>query len=566
MVALGRQHLERAVGAVDLLAAAPAGQAAVDPPRIGEPAVVVQRHLAGLQRAVADGDAVAAAMEAGPAGIRDRLVDLDPEREVGLQELVGDVGERGPERVPVGAVSRRPAGNAAEADLVELVPLALTGIAGIHEVRAVGEAGRHHEVGRPLAEQAAEHVEDAPQRMGPGRERRGLQRLEQCSRRDPHVDMVVEAVVEHDLRIEHVDHVDADEHLEHFFVEEEVDRALGLRIGAVEIEDQHVAVAPHLAGHLVGAHAEPVVADVVLEIEGLVLADGVADQVQHGAPVALQQLVHRRDHGIDAEAVAELVDALLGEPDGGNQRVEVAPVPLRHAALVQDHLEDVFLQHVVLVDLDHRDDDAFLVDLVGIGRQAPRHLAADVGHVAEHRGVGDEPTVAIDRAQDQPVRRVADGAGAAVGIGGEEDVPLLDRAVILALEAVDEGAELADDHLAVGVGDHRELVVLLADSRRHGGAVEHGVHLVAGAAQRALDDVESDRIHLDRLEGRVVGLDDGDWHVAPPPTQWPTGLMMMLPYPSTTPTWPGRTSVVESISVTIAGPSILLPALSLTRS
>ena len=378
--------------------------------------------------------------------------------------------------------------------------------------------------------------------------------------------MVVEAVVEHDLRIEDVDHVNADEHLEHFFVEEEVDRAFRLRIGAVEVEHQDVAVAPHLAGHLVGAHAEAVVADVVLEVEGLVLAHGVADQVQHRAAVALQQLVHRGDHGIDAETIAELVNALLGEADGRDQRVEVAPVPLRHPALVQDHLEHVFLQLVVLVDLDDGDDDAFLVDLVGVGGQTPRHLAADIGHVAEHRGVGDEAAVAIDRAQDEPVRRMADGAGAAVGIGGEENIPLLDGAVVLALEAVDEGAELADDHLAVGVGDHRELVVLLADSRRHGGAVEHGVHLVAGAAQRALDDVESDRVHVDRLERRVVGLDDGDWHVASPPPQWPTGLMMMLPYPSTTPTWPGKISVVESISVTIAGPSIRLPAWSLPRS
>ena len=182
----------------------------------------------------------------------------------------------------------------------------------------------------------------------------------------------------------------------------------------------------------------------------------------------------------------------------------------------KDHLEHVFLQLVVLVNLDDRDDDAFLVDLVGIGRQAPRHLAADIGHVTEHRGVGDEAAVAIDRAQDEPVWRMADRASAAIGIGGEEDVSLLDGAVVLALEAVDEGAELADDHLAVGVRDHRELVVLLADSRRHGGAVEHGIHLVAGAAQRALDDVESDRVHVDRLEGRVVGLDDGDWHVASP--------------------------------------------------
>jgi hypothetical protein len=34
-------------------------------------------------------------------------------------------------------------------------------------------------------------------------------------------------------------------------------------------------------------------------------------------------------------------------------------------------------------------------------------------------------------------------------------------------EAVDERAELADDHLAVEIGDQRSLVVLFTNSRRH---------------------------------------------------------------------------------------------------
>ncbi len=61
----------------------------------------------------------------------------------------------------------------------------------------------------------------------------------------------------------------------------------------------------------------------------------------------------------------------------------------------------------------------------------------------------------------------------------------------------DVGAELADDHAALRVGDHRELVVLLPDHGAHGRAEEHGVHLEAGALQGSLDDVERDRIDLD---------------------------------------------------------------------
>jgi hypothetical protein len=62
---------------------------------------------------------------------------------------------------------------------------------------------------------------------------------------------------------------------------------------------------------------------------------------------------------------------------------------------------------------------------------------------------------------------------------------------------VDIGAELADDHPAPRVGDHRELVMLLPDHRAHRRPEEDGVHLVAGALQRALDDVEGDRVDVD---------------------------------------------------------------------
>ena len=69
-----------------------------------------------------------------------RLVFEDAQREIGLEEFVRHVGERGPQRMAVRTVARRAAGNAAEADLEELVPLALAVEARIHEVRAVGEA------------------------------------------------------------------------------------------------------------------------------------------------------------------------------------------------------------------------------------------------------------------------------------------------------------------------------------------------------------------------------------------------------------------------------------------
>ncbi len=99
---------------------------------------------------------------------------------------------------------------------------------------------------------------------------------------------------------------------------------------------------------------------------------------------------------------------------------------------------------------------------------------------------------------------MADGRAAGVGVRRQQDVTLLDGAVVAVQEVGDRQAELADDHLPVGVGDQGELVVLLADAGGQGGAEQHLVHLIAGVAQGVLDQVEGDDVDVDRGDRAVV--------------------------------------------------------------
>ena len=117
LVALGRQHLLGAVGAAQELRRALARLAAEHAPRPREPAVVVDRDLARLEVDVALLDPVAAAVQAGAAGVGDRRVAVDPQRIVGLEVLGRDVLEQRPPRVAVHPVADRPAGDAAVEDL-----------------------------------------------------------------------------------------------------------------------------------------------------------------------------------------------------------------------------------------------------------------------------------------------------------------------------------------------------------------------------------------------------------------------------------------------------------------
>jgi len=165
----------------------------------------VDGNLAIGQHAIADPQAVAAAMQAGATGVRQGLVAFDAQRKVGLDELVGHVGEARPQRVAIGAITGRTPRNTAEADLEQLEPFAVLVVARVHEVRRIREARSIHRVRRALAEQAAHHVEDASQRVGPAGQRGGEVRLQQRALRDAYFDQVVEAVVEQDRRVEEAD-------------------------------------------------------------------------------------------------------------------------------------------------------------------------------------------------------------------------------------------------------------------------------------------------------------------------------------------------------------------------
>ncbi len=125
VIELGGQQLLGAVLSDERLLAARTRLAAVDTPRVCQPSIVVYGDLSGLQEPVANAQAIAAAELAGAARVGERFIHLDAQREVALEKLVRHVGEGGPQRVAVGSVAERFARNAAEGDLVKLVPLAV---------------------------------------------------------------------------------------------------------------------------------------------------------------------------------------------------------------------------------------------------------------------------------------------------------------------------------------------------------------------------------------------------------------------------------------------------------
>ena len=276
----------------------------------------------------------------------------------------------------------------------------------------------------------------------------------------------------------------------------EVDRALGLVVGAGPVEDGDVALPVDRQRHLERAVAEAVVVDIVGEGDRLD-GDIFVDQDLHRLAGAVEQHVAGGDIGVAAEAVAEFAHAGRGRPAAGDQRHQVGAVHVRRARVVEHDVEHALVEHALLIDAHRRDPEAFLPDRPRVERHRARHLAADIDHVAEDRREAHQDALVEDRHHHAPVVVVRDGALAGIGIVPDEDVALVEVALELLNDCRDVGAELADDHAAAGVADHRELVVLLADDRRERDADHDAVHLGARVLQRVLDDVQGDRIDLD---------------------------------------------------------------------
>ena len=102
-----------------------------------------------------------------------------------------------------------------------------------------------------------------------------------------HFHEIVKAVVKHDLGIKHHDHINAAKHLEHFFVEIEVNGTDRLRISSFKIKDHLAFIAPHRALNTIRTHTEAIITNIVLKML-LLLGHGVFDQLRHSTLIARQ--------------------------------------------------------------------------------------------------------------------------------------------------------------------------------------------------------------------------------------------------------------------------------------
>ena len=191
------------------------------------------------------------------------------------------------------------------------------------------------------------------------------------------------------------------------------------------------------------------------------------------------------------EAIEQLQHAALAQPAAGQHRADVAPEDVGEARVAQEDAERLVVQHALAIDADGRDDDALVEDLGGVGRDAARAHAADVPEVAPGLREGDEPAAVEDGAAKTMSGECGDAAARAVAVVVPVEVAGTHGGGRVLLE--DDLGEVAEErhhraahHAPARIQDAGEVVVLLADERRHRGALDHRFHVRLGrrAARR----------------------------------------------------------------------------------
>ena len=353
-----------------------------------------------------------------------------------------------------------------------------------------------------------------------------------------------------------------------------VDRAGRLRIGAGEVERDAPVLLDHLERELVQLRiGDAVVLDVVFpdvfavgDLRQQLVAIDVAALVEDGLEAGLDRLA--------AEALEQRFHAPRAHHAGLDLAVEIGRQHLRHAGVALDDGEHRVVAHAFAVELDRRDREAFLEHGDGGARHRARHAAADVVVMAERLDVGDHLAVVEHRHGAAQVGQMADAAFGQIRVVHQEHVARphgLGRKVAhhrVRHRRIGAAGELA----AIAVEQADAIIVRLADHRAARGALDGVFDLGLDRIERALDDLQHDRI--DRLGGALrrdrpgVLVARGGHRRIHRLTSAGRRLERTISTPcgSTSRCWPGNTTVVEPNSSTTAGPSSRKPGSSEARS
>ena len=312
-----------------------------------------------------------------------------------------------------------------------------------------------------------------------------------------------------------------------------VDRAARLCVAAAEVGADRVAADLQFDPHpVVLALIDSVVVD--QEFAALRAGRQLGDLLPGAQLGVVHQLGAEFSQASDAVALHQPADPSGSDVDAGQHRADVPEDLFGCAAVGGDDVQHVPLRLAGELDRHGRQDQALVVHLGGVRRQASRGDPADVGHVQQRGGEERHAAVEAHRAEKHHVVGVD---AASVGVVEGEHVALahlVGREVAQkfgqrgsqARQVHQRGADRLRHQPAPAVEDRAGGVSALLDDGRKSAAHHTQAHFLGRGGERVLHDRKRDRIaEQARLRRatlhRTTPLRSGD-----PPRARPAGVRL----------------------------------------
>ena len=264
-----------------------------------------------------------------------------------------------------------------------------------------------------------------------------------------------------------------------------------------------------------GADMDVVGAVAIVVEKRLALVDAILPAGNDRPHQALGTVENGRDRRMRrrrAELGEQLSEPALADARRADHGREIAAEVAGMAHIEHDHLVDVLAPLALLVELQRRNADAFLVDLGGAGVVGAVRGAADVALVRAVDRPEGKTVVVEDRDEGREVRQMI---AAPVGVVEQVDVTGADRAFEKLMHRLGRKRQSADvdrhmlrlrDQATLGIAQRgREIAAGVQDLRV--GRAQHGLaHLLDDGAKSMLDHGDGDRIngkaHAETRPGR----------------------------------------------------------------
>ena len=285
----------------------------------------------------------------------------------------------------------------------------------------------------------------------------------------------------------------------HVLVHQVVDRAGCLVVGFAGIEDETVVISTgQREPDMQRAGAMAIAVDRIGETMGA-NRERFAELAAHQSLRAAQQLAQRVLEHAGGETLDHLLHPTHAEIDTRHQRARIAAAGRRIAGVAIENFQGGGVGDTAVDQFRWRDDDAFLEDVSGVGRDRTGTQAANIGEVRPPHDEGATASGVEDRSQEHLIVRVRDRAAAAVTVVIPIQIARLNGLNRKMLEH--RAADIAEDrhvgadrHHAIGVEERRVEVFLFANERGNGGAFEQCLHLRLRRAHGTANDFQRDGI------------------------------------------------------------------------